>query len=98
MDGSPVPAKSPAVAALLSLVVPGAGHLWLGQGFKGALLFGGCVLLVCFTPLPQLAVAWDAWAVAHLRIAQGRELADDESGPLFTWLGKVAAVVLDLFG
>lgn len=86
------------MAALLSLVVPGAGHLWLGQGFKGALLFGGSLVLVCLTPVPQVAVAWDAWSLAHRRIALGRELSEDESGPLLTWLGGVAATVLDLFG
>lgn len=56
---------SPALAASMSLLVPGLGQVYLGQWWRGGGLFLGSAT-VCFgLGLCNLAVAYDAWSLAH---------------------------------
>ncbi|MGB0742544.1 MAG: DUF6677 family protein, partial [Planctomycetaceae bacterium] len=40
-----VPLKNPAVAALLALLIPGAGHWYQGRKFKSSIYFSGILIL-----------------------------------------------------
>lgn len=59
------PAKSPALAACLSLVVPGLGQLYLGQVFKAVWVFTGSAALCFGFGLCNLLAALDAHGVAR---------------------------------
>jgi hypothetical protein len=70
-----VSSPRPAAAALVSLLWPGLGQLWLGQTEKGALLAILALLTLWCGGLLALAAAWDAWVLAGRRAER----------PLETW-------------
>lgn len=73
------PPRSPALAGLLSLIIPGAGQLYLGERNRGLSFFAAAVILVgllTWLKMPALYVGllpfwfWNAWDAR--RRAQGR--------------------------
>jgi hypothetical protein len=60
------------VAALLSLLMPGAGQFYLGDHKRGAILLIGSLLLGCLAGLANIAAAIDAYKLARARQAQRR--------------------------
>jgi TM2 domain-containing membrane protein YozV len=59
---------NPALAALMSVFIPGLGQLYNGEGKKAAVMFGAAVVGILFLGLGWLAMmiwgAIDAWKVA----------------------------------
>ncbi|MCB9759948.1 MAG: zinc ribbon domain-containing protein [Alphaproteobacteria bacterium] len=64
----------PGALALLSLLLPGAAQMMLGQGGKGALLLAASVLLCGLGGVLNVVCAVDAWLLAR-RLTRGEVLS-----------------------
>ncbi len=65
----------PVGAAALSLVIPGAGQLWLGQSAKGVALLVIAVFTLSLCGLLNVIAAFDAFQIAGRR-ARGEKISD----------------------
>lgn len=61
-------APRPEIAAILSLVLPGAGQLYVGQPVKGLVIFTVGLLTCMLGGLMNVAAAHDAWRTAKRRL------------------------------
>ncbi len=61
----PAAGPSPVLAALASLIIPGAGQIWAGQTLKGGALLGVGVFTCCLFGLVNLISAADAYLIAE---------------------------------
>ena len=68
--------RSPLVAALVSLLLPGAGQLLLGQRRKGGAMLLAAVFTCGALGLLNVVSAFDAWVMAERR--SGRALQEWE--------------------
>jgi TM2 domain-containing membrane protein YozV len=68
--------RNPELAALLSLLLPGAGQIYLGQRIAGVLLFLPSVILA------RLVIPWMVCAVAgaYAAYAAGNRINGDRTG------------------
>ncbi len=73
------PTVSPGKALLLSLLLPGAGQLYLGQKTKGAVFMVAALLTCCAAGLWNLYASSDAYSLAK-RARGGQELGPWEHG------------------
>lgn len=79
------PGLSPALAAVLGLLLGGVGHIYLGQRNRGIWI----TLLACVTcGVLNPVWAWDAWVLARKR--------QDE--PIGSWENSALLRILDAFG
>lgn len=69
---------SPWLIALSSLLVPGAGQLWLGQRVKGAVILVGGSVLCCGFGVVNVFAAVDALVLAR-RVRAGNAIGPYES-------------------
>lgn len=76
------PGTSPAIAALLSLLVPGLGQVYLGQWLRGVRLFTAAAAFCFGFGLANIAFAYDAWSLGNL-VQQEWIRADQSSKTLF---------------
>ena len=93
------PACSPILAALLSLIVPGLGQVYIGQWYRGASLFFAALPFCFGLGLANVAYAYDAWSLAR-RIQEQPIGVDHSSKTLIAldvflgalrWLGRQIA-------
>jgi TM2 domain-containing membrane protein YozV len=76
----PDPAKSPLLAAVLSLVIPGLGQLYLGQERKGIIILVATIVLWCTFiggPISSLIAIVDAYQIGQ-KLATGQAVGDME--------------------
>jgi TM2 domain-containing membrane protein YozV len=75
---------------LLGLLIPGAGHFYLGLSRRGAYHLVLAICLGCCCGLSNLLAAWDGWRLWR-RLARGEVLkthtAQGESGGMLELLG-----------
>ncbi len=81
---------SPIAVALVSLLLPGAGHLWIGQRKKGALIAVGGFFTCWMCGLWNLLSAADAWGLAR-KLVSGQAIGAVETS-------RLADTLDDLFG
>lgn len=82
------PKVSPLLAALCSLLLPGSGHIWLGQKKKGVVILIGALFTCSLLGLLNLLAALDAWGLAR-KVARGEKLGEWESTRLVDTLGNL---------
>jgi len=70
-----VPGPDPTYAAVASLVLPGAGQLWVGQTTKGVGMLIIAVFTLSLCGLLNVIAAFDAFQVASRR-ARGETLGE----------------------
>jgi TM2 domain-containing membrane protein YozV len=76
----PDPAKSPLLAAVLSLVIPGLGQLYLGQERKGIVILAATIALWCTFiggPIASIIAVVDAYQIGK-KLAAGQVVGDME--------------------
>lgn len=69
---------SPLAVAAVSLLLPGAGHLWIGQRKKGALIAVGGLFTCWMCGLWNLLAAVDAWGLAR-KLVSGQPIGEVET-------------------
>lgn len=74
--------------ALLSLLVPGWGHLHLGQRKKGLAILIGTFFTCALCGLWNVLAALDAWGLARKR-ARGEPIGEFENARLADWLDSL---------
>lgn len=72
---------SPLAVAVVSLLLPGVGHLWIGQRKKGALIVVGGFFTCWICGLWNLLAAADSWGLAR-KLVSGQPIGEVETSRL----------------
>ena len=82
-DRLPAHLPVPAVAALLGLLFPGAGHIYCGKRGRGALILVVSILTLFGCGLWNLWAAWSGWRLATRMRRRGEPVPrrDDDDAP-----------------
>ncbi len=81
-------APHPVAAAVASLLLPGAGHWWIGQRRKAAFVLAGAVLIACLCGGWNVLAALDAWWLGR-KLRRGESIGPYENGPVADFISRL---------
>jgi len=85
---------SPVLAGLLSLVLPGAGQIYIGQKLKGGVLLALSLLTCGLLGLLNILLAIDAWGLAR-RMSKGKAIKRFEAWWILKLVGDLVEDIFD---
>lgn len=81
-------APPPDVVAAVSLLLPGAGHFWIGQRRKAAFVFAGALFTGCLCGAWNVLAALDAGWLTR-KLLRGESVGPYENAPVADFLSRL---------